>query len=421
MPDLGVTGVTICRMRFRKTILPLVILAILAVLLYQIPAVNTRLEWRVELARVYLRGLFTPAGSLPAPIPTAAAQVTATVPPTQTVTPTPPGPTPTSIPSATPLPQMVNLTPPKWVKQDINNCGPTTLSLYLNYYGWRGDQFEIANEIKPERLDKNVNVEELIYFSRNWAGWLQSNFRVGGDIQLLKTFLAAGFPIMVEEGYALERGYWIDDDQWAGHYLLLTGYDDAAQVFITQDTYVGPNELVSYDKLDEGWKAFNRVYFILYLPSQEEAVKSILGPHWDSDFNRQAAMETAQAEAAANPQDAFAWFNVGSNLVYFERYGEAAAAFDQARQIGLPQRMLRYQFGPFISYFHTLRTADLLALTEYALEITDNSEEALLWHGWGLYRLGNSAGAIEYFREAYWANPKSQDAAYALDFMGASP
>ena len=29
-------------------------------------------------------------------------------------------------------------------------------------------------------------------------------------------------------------------------------------------------------------------------------------------------------------------------------------------QCGLPQRMLRYQFGPFFAYFHTGRIDDLL-------------------------------------------------------------
>ncbi len=48
---------------------------------------------------------------------------------------------------------------------------------------------------------------------------------------------------------------------------------------------------------------------------------------------------------------------------------------------GLPQRMLRYQFGPFLAYFNALRTEDLLALTDYALDRTANSEEALLWRG----------------------------------------
>ena len=76
--------------------------------------------------------------------------------------------------------------------------------------------------------------------------------------------------------------------------------------------------------------------------------------------------------------------------MYFERYREAAEAYDRARELGLPQRMLRYQFGPFFAYFHTRRMDDLKSLTEYALQITPNSEEALLWQGWMLFRNGDT-------------------------------
>ncbi|MBW8012341.1 MAG: hypothetical protein FVQ83_14095 [Chloroflexi bacterium] len=410
-------------MRIRKVIFVLAGLMVLAVLVYQIPAVKTRWSWRLEVASTFMRGVLNPVGELPTPIsyPTLTSVPTATPTPIPTQT---PGPTATLIPSPTPLPSSASLPAPEWEKQDINNCGPATLSLYLRYYGWDGDQFDISQQIKPERADRNVNVEELSHFARNYAGWLRFEFRVSGDIQLLKQFLAAGIPVMVEEGYMLEESYYLNgltDDRWAGHYLLLTAYDDAAGTFTAQDTFKGPDQQLTYQQLDDGWKAFNRVYILVFQPSQEELVKSILGLHWDEDYNRQAALESAQAEADANSGDAYAWFNVGSNLVYFERYAEAAQAYDTARNLGLPQRMLRYQFGPFFAYFHSLRTEELLALTAFALRVTPNSEEALLWNGWGLYRQGDDAGAIENFQEAYWVNPLSPDASYALDFMGASP
>jgi tetratricopeptide (TPR) repeat protein len=311
----------------------------------------------------------------------------------------------------------VLLSSPSWEKQDWNNCGPATLSLYLKTFGWGGDQFEISDLLKPERGDKNVNVEELVFYVRNNAGWLNADFRVGGDLDILKQFIASGLPIMIEKGYYGETVYYPNDDRWLGHYLLLTGYDDARQVFIAQDTFLGPDREVSYDVLDEGWRTFNRVYIYLYLPAQENLVNEILGPHQDPDYNRQHALDAAEAEVEGNPEDAYAWFNLGSNLVYFERYAEAAEAFDTARTIGLPQRMFRYQFGPFFAYFHSGRNDELLTITEYALRITDNSEETLLWRGWALYRDGDVTGAVELFRTALEENPYYIDAQYALDFI----
>jgi len=79
--------------------------------------------------------------------------------------------------------------------------------------------------------------------------------------------------------------------------------------------------------------------------------------------------------------------------------------------------MLRYQFGPFLAYFHTLRTDDLMTLSEYALKITPNSEEAMLWRGWGMYRLGRKQEALDLFQKALEARPGYPDATYALNFV----
>jgi len=381
--------------------------------------------WRYEVITTYLRGIFDPVQ----PLPTPRIRVQTTTPtPTGEASPLPQSATPPSVlpgsatpivPTATPtpLPERVELQPPAYEKQDINNCGPATLTMLLRYYGWKGTQKDIADIIKPIPQDRNVNVEELLFFTRNYVGWLRSEFRVGGSIDLLRNLLAEGFPVVIEEGYLMEESYWPNDDRWAGHYLLLTGYDDAQSYFIGQDSFYGPNRLVPYAGLDQNWQAFNRVYFLVFPPEREATLKTILAEDWDVEANRQRALQTAQEETQNDPQNAFAWFNLGTNLVYFERYAEAADAYDQARTLGLPQRMLRYQFGPFFAYFHSNRMDDLIALTEYALKRTPNSEEALLWHGWGLYRLGRKAEAIADFEAALKAHPGYYDAQYALQFV----
>ena len=219
-----------------------------------------------------------------------------------------------------------------WEYQDINNCGPAALAMYLRYYGWEGDQHVIAEALKPQREDRNVNVEELMYFVRTNAGWLNFEYRVGGDLELLKQFLAAGIPVMIEESFYFEGPYWPNDDLWAAHYQVLTGYDEAKEVFIGQDSYHGADQEIPYETLDEYWDAFNRVYILIYQPYQEETVQAILGPEWNPDYNRQMALERSQAETESEPENPFAWFNLGSNLTYFERYVEATDAFDRARE-----------------------------------------------------------------------------------------
>jgi len=399
----------------------LVFLAASAGLVYRWPPVYDRLSWRLDFAWIYVHSLLNPIQAMPTAKP--GPQIirvdmpTETPVPTSTGTPTPtPEFTATALPSPTPLPASVSLPAPVYEKQDMNNCGPASLTMYLRYYGWKGNQQDVMAVVKPLRDDRNVNVEELAYFVRTQAGWLNTQYRVGGDLDLLRRLLAAGIPMMVEESFHDDQSYWPGDDLWAAHYLLITGYDQENKIFIGQDSFRGPDQKVPEATLDQYWQAFNRVYILVYLPNQEETVKAILGTNWDVDANRQHALEVAQAETQSMPNNAFAWFNLGTNLTYFERYIEATDAYDKARAIGLPQRMLRYQFGPFIAYFNSGQLDDLLTLTEYAKKVTPSSEEDLLWYGWAMYRQGNTAAAIESFQAALDRNPTYKDAQYALNF-----
>lgn len=396
-----------------------ILIGLLLTGIYQIPSVKFNLEWRIDAAVGIVRGWIFPHDVLPTP--SGATAITA--PPTSIPSPTAdvlqsdsnPNPAPTSIP----LPESVMLPSPEWEKQDWNNCGPATLAIALRYFGWEGDQFEISDLVKPDRGDKNVNIEEMIYFVRTRAGWLEADFRVGGTIETLKRFLAMGYPVVVEKGYVIVSDG--PDDGWAGHYMLLTGYDDSRQVFVGQDSFIGPDREITYTDLEEAWKAFNHVFMYVYPVSDPAPLESILGPDFDVDVNRERALERAQREIELDPEDEFSWFNLGSNLLYFERYIEAADAYDTALVLGLPWRFTRYQFGPYIAYFHSGRTEDVIALTEATLQRTAKAEEARLWQGWAYYRLGDVGAAIEDFRTALIINPNYLDAHYALEYLGVGP
>ena len=400
---------------------------VLAVLLIQVPAINSRLAWRFEVARTYARNLINPVGSVPTAIPnTAVPTLLASPSPTVAVTATVTQAADTAVPATPtlpPPPAQARLASPPYEKQAPNNCGPAALSMMLHYYGWTGDQSTISDVIKPVNGDRNVNPEEMAYWVHNFAGWLRLEYRVGGDLETLKRLIATGYPVIIEGTTALnpDDTGWPDDDLWAAHYLLLTGYDDATQTFVAQDPYRGPDKQMTYEQIEAEWKPFNSVYMVVYLPEREAEIQNLLGADWDPGLNRLDALARAEAATEEDPADAFAWFNVGSNLVYFGRYPEANVAYDKARELGLPQRMFRYQFGPFIANFQANRTEDLLALSDYALQRTEMSEEAWLWHGWGLYRQGNTAGAVEDWRTALTVRPGYEDALYALSFVGASP
>jgi tetratricopeptide (TPR) repeat protein len=385
--------------------------------LYQIPAIKSRLEWRMIVWSTYAHNMIDPIGKIPTPVPSTPFATFTSAPATLT----PPAMTATITPTATaqPLPLQVSLNDPKYELQGINNCGPATLTMALRMYGWQGTQDDIAKIIKPVPQDRNVNPDELRYFVLNEAGWLRDEFRVGGDINLLKQLLAANYPVIIEEASTLpaQDAMGPGDDLWDAHYLLITGYDDNAKTFTAQDPLRGPDQKIPYDKLMTDWKPFNYLYMVIYLPKDEAEVKSILGTNWDPDQNRQNALVIAQAAITAYPNDKFAWFDLGSTLVYLERYQEAAQAFDKAFALNLPQRMTRYQFQPFFAYYNVGRIDYLLQITEYTYKAISGSysEEALLWHGYGLLSQGNTTGALADWNKALKVHPNYCDAEKAIN------
>lgn len=346
--------------------------------------------------------------------------------PTSTVAPaaSPRFPTPTVTPPVFPGPtQAARSTPAALDQADVllygvrhafqtwNNCGPATLAMALSFYGWRGTQREAAAVLKPDPEDKNVSPEEMAAFARSLG--LGARVRVNGDLALLRQLLQAGFPVIIETGFEPEPRL-----GWMGHYKLLIGYSDRAGQFIVMDSYMGPNQGVSYAEVDRYWRHFNRTYIVIYPPEAEGRLRALIGPAWDDDRQMWAeALARAQGELAANPRDAFAWFNAGAALLHLGRAEDAAAAFDQARSLGLPWRILWYRFEPFEAYLAVGRYADVIALADANLEVTPYVEEWYDYKGQALLALGDRERARAMFQQALRFNPNFEAARAHLNAL----
>ena len=359
----------------------------------------------------------------PTPLPTA------TPPPTVTLIPSDSSAVVT--PTATLVPATPTATPPPKVILDgfkheyqlYNNCGPASLSINLSYWGWKGNQKTAAAVLKPNQDDKNVSPREMYEYLLT-AGF-DAYIRVNGDVDTLKRFIAAGYPVLVEKGFVCENTERCKD--WFGHYSVFVGYDDARQVFILQDSYRGPDVKISYAELTTYWRAFDFLYMVIFPAGAEHdaRVVSLLGPAADLDQNYRDALARAQYEALTlTGQDtAFAWFNVGTNLYYLKDYAGAAAAYDQARRVGLPYRMLWYQFGPYHSYYQMARYQDVIDLATFAIDSANvpGLEEAYYWRGRAQESLGQREAAIADYREALKWHPGDQEATEALAALGEAP
>ncbi len=332
-------------------------------------------------------------------------------------------PAPTLTPTLPALPQLpisATLPPITHTYQTWNNCGPATVSMALHYFDQSGTQADAAAVLKPDPEDKNVSPHEMAAYVRSLG--LEGTVRIGGDLSRLKRLIAAGFPVVVETWFIPEPG-----DQM-GHYRLLTGYDDQARRFIAQDSYNGPNVGLGYDAFDEMWRVFNRVYLVISHPSRTDELAAILGEELDDQVMYTRALESAHAEAL-NPSaecvayeecadaTAFTWFNVGSSLTSLGRHEEAAAAYDQARLLGLPWRMLWYQFGPYESYFAVGRFDDVITLASTTLGIVDNLEESHYWLGKAHLAQGKTDRARAAFQAALKYNPNYAPARQALESL----
>ncbi len=296
-----------------------------------------------------------------------------------------------------PLPKQVKLDHVRYEAQGWNNCGPTTMTMALSYYGWSDNQETAANWMKPNKEDKNVSPWQMVRFVYENTG-VKALYRFGGTTTVLKRLLAANFPVVIEESIQPAN------EGWMGHYVLLIGYDDYEQSFLTFDSYLGSNQQQGrpspYSLFDEKWRHFNRVFIVLYEPSREMDLRAALGDYVDPEYGYHTALDFARSEAKKDGEDKWAWFNMGSSYVGLKEYENASYAYDEAFRLGLPFRMLWYQFGPYEAYLHTERYSDVIARAQNTITTTPYVEESYYYQGLAYAAQGDTQAAVAKLNEA---------------------
>lgn len=359
-----------------------------------------------------------PAGSGPTPIftpPPPRRPVVPTITPAPTRAAVPQAPARPTMSGSADLPPAARLPGVTHIWQTWNNCGPATLAMYLSHFGQQVKQDEVGAQLRPDPDDKNVSLEEMAAYARSRG--LSATVRVNGDAPRLRRLIHAGVPVLIET--------WHQDrpNDGMGHYRLLIGYDDLAGHWIAYDSY-DTRDLVKgqpytgihlpYEETERLWAVFNRLYLVVYDASAAPAILPILNEDVDEATLWTRALARAQAETQARPDDPYAWFNLGSNLVALGRAKEAGQAYDRARRIGLPWRMLWYQFGPFQAYYETGRYDEVIALANATIATARQTEEAFFWRGLAQKAQGDATAARASWQRAVELNPHYAEAAAAL-------
>ncbi|MEJ2149242.1 MAG: C39 family peptidase [Chloroflexota bacterium] len=298
--------------------------------------------------------------------------------------------------------------------QGWNNCAPATITMAMSYWEVGSTQDEAAAFLKPNPEDRNVRPDEVAAYVESLG--YSVTVRVNGNIRLIKELITAGLPVMIESGFDPEP----DRLGWMGHYILLTGYSDDESAFLAKDSNLGPTHSNSYHEFDCFWRPSTRLYIVPHRAEQAALVNAIIGEDMDDSSMYARAAQTAQFEASNAPNDPYSWFNLGSSLVAQGQYGEAATAYDRARELGLPWRMLWYQFGPYEAYYHTGRYEDVIALADDTVRNNVYSEEAYYYEGLARAALGETGDARYLFTLALRYNSHYQAARQAIDSLPTS-
>ncbi len=426
------------------------ILAVLAMLVFSIPQIYDRVSFRVDELTTKIKYaiqppqkvVFNPGNvteSAIIAVPTISVTSTqahvvssatlASIIPTLEATPTL-IPLPSSTPTKSPLPPEVTIQGGKYVDQHglLNYCAPANLAVLLSYWGWKGDRIDIGKVVKPYNKDKNVMPYELADYVKNNTD-LNSIIRVGGDMDTIKQFVAAGFPVLIEKGYFVVDIYKVYS--WMGHYNVITGYNDAEGYFLVQDTYLQPNMKIPYDEIVNQWRDFNFTYMVAFSSDRYNDVMKILGPDADEQTNYQRAADKASNEIVKfknDPvEDFFAWFNRGDNLAELQDYGNAANCYDEAWKIyptisedTRPWRVIWYRTGIYKAYFGAGRYQAVVDLATTTLNQMSEPyiEESYYWRARGEWELGRKQEATADFHQSLVLHKDFGPTLYQMELLG---
>lgn len=294
----------------------------------------------------------------------------------------------------------------KWVPQTFNNCGPATVSMILQYFGFNVDQNTTKTALRSNSDDKNVFTYEIAdYLRKNYN--IESKLLYNGNQARLKSLIANGFYVLIED--------YLHPNDDIGHFTILKGFDDEKGVFIADDSYLGINIVYKYEQFDIAqWKPFNKEYLPVYRKEQQPLLEAILGEDFDEKKMFERAVLDNQTDITKNPNDMYAYFNLGTSYFALGKNQEAKEAFEKSRSLGWPKRMLWYQIQPIQTYNKLGEYQKAMELANLSLASNDSFAEVHLEKAISYKGLGDPMKARQEVEKALFYAPNLKA---AQDFL----
>lgn len=275
-----------------------------------------------------------------------------------------------------------------WVPQTFNNCGPAATSMVLQYFGYQVSQEVTKSALRTSPNDTNVFAPEVSDFLKHYG--ISSKLFVNGDIPTLKSLVANGFYVVVEN--------WLRPNEDIGHFIIIRGYDDDKKVLIADDSYFGVGIPYPYDQFEKTqWNELDYEFMPVWKGNREAVVQAIVGTNWDQTAMYKNAVKRNEAIVKSEPNNMFAWFNLGTAHFALSELHQAEYAFEQSRSLGWPMRMLWYQIQPVQTYNKIGEFDKALELSKIGLQYNDAFDELLLEEAIaykGLDQLDNATIAV---------------------------
>jgi tetratricopeptide (TPR) repeat protein len=292
--------------------------------------------------------------------------------------------------------------------QKKNQCGSVTAGMILNYWlKIKKSQLEIGAVLRPHPDDKHILPEQLAEYLEKFG--IKSKLLYSPDYALIKKFINNAIPVVVYQKTGLTG-------KLIGHYSIVRGYDDKKRVFITTDSYFGPNYRISYQKFLELWRPFGYFLMPVYPVQKEKTVEVIVEPLANQEKMLADLEKFVRSEIQKTPQSPDYYFNLGLIAFLRKDYPGATTYFEKAQELGLKtERILWYLNWPVAAYNEIKNPAKVFELTDLVFKSGNLAAAELIYErGRAFLTLNETKKARQEFQKSLQYEPNFNPASEAL-------